>query len=98
MAKIVHIEPGQAKPLEGPAAGSLKQIEIPVTPQPKTRAQRRGNAKAERLRKEHARQGQTTPAPHKTIERQKQRSRKRRREIYSLAAKADSAKGVVKPN
>jgi hypothetical protein len=46
MANIAHIEPGQVIPNdEEPAAGPPKQIEVTVTPQPKTRAQRRGNAK-----------------------------------------------------
>jgi hypothetical protein len=99
MAKIEYIAPGQAIPNdEEPAAGLPKQIETTVTPNPKTRAERRGNVKAERLRKAQERQGQTTPPSREQSERQRQRSRKRRRDIYNLAAKADAARDRTKQN
>jgi hypothetical protein len=95
MAKIVHIEPGQVEPnQEGPAAETPKHIEITVTPNPTTRAQRRMNNKAVALSKAQERQGGSAPAPHKLSPGQLKARRKREREIHHLAAKAGSAKEV----
>lgn len=98
MAKIIRygavIPPD---PGERPAV-QVTRIEVTVTPDPKTTAQRRGNAKAEQLGNAQARQAAHTPAPQKVSKWQKKARRKRKREIYRLAAKADAARDGIKQN
>jgi hypothetical protein len=99
MTKIVYIAPGQVIPNhEEPPTEPTKRIEIPVTLQPKTRAQRQMNDKAAALSKAQARQDQNAPAPRKLSKWQKKARRKRKREIYRLAAKADAARGSNEQN
>jgi hypothetical protein len=95
MAKIVSSASGPIPPDPGDPAPRpiLERKEVVVTPNPKTKAQREGNAKAQRLADAVMREEQNAHAPSKLTPTQKTRRRKLKRDEYYKAVEAALAAG-----
>jgi hypothetical protein len=93
MAKIIHCQSGPIQ--SDPAPPAIKRKEIVVTPEPKTKAQRRANAKAEKFRA--AMERQFEPKPARNDKSRKKAQRRRKRKLYENAVKDALAKGTISP-
>lgn len=99
MAKIINsasgpIPPDPNEPI--PKARPARK-EVVVTPDPKTKAQRRANKKAVGLAEAAKRQEKNAYVPHKLRKGQKKARRKRIRDIHFKAMEADLERGTISP-
>jgi hypothetical protein len=92
VAKIIHYQSG---PIQTDPVPAVKRKEIVVTPEPKTKAQLRANAKAAKLRA--ALDRQFAPKPAQSDKSRKKAQRRRKRKLYADAAKDALAKGTISP-
>jgi hypothetical protein len=99
MAKVVNFGSGPIPSDPGdPAPRPIVERKEPtVTPNPKTKAQREGNTKAQRLADAARLQEQNAHAPSKLTPTQKTRRRKRKRDEYYKAVEAALAAGRITP-
>jgi hypothetical protein len=99
MAKIVNSASGPIPP--GPLDLAPRAIdgrkELLVTPNPKTKAQRQANTKAQRLIAATKRQEENAYVPAKLSKWQKKARRKRERELRYKVMQADLASGKITP-
>jgi hypothetical protein len=97
MPKIIHAQSGPQPPDPDtrPAVSPPNKVEIVITPEPKTTAQRRANAKAKRLGTAYERQEQNTYAPRKLSKWQKKAQRKGIRDAHYRAVQSDLQRGAI---
>jgi hypothetical protein len=97
MDKIVCSESGPIPedPVKSPAVSPPEGIEVTVTPDPKTKAQRQANDKASGLTAAQAQQQQNAYQRPKLSKWQKKAQRKREREAHYKAIQADLASGAI---
>jgi hypothetical protein len=95
MAKLVNYSSGPISPdpNQPPAIDGHK--EVIVTPNPKTKAQRQGNTKAQGLIAATKRQEQNAQASVKLSKWQKKARRKRKRELRYKVVQTDQAGGRI---
>jgi hypothetical protein len=97
MPKIIRAQSGP-EPLDPdtqPTVRPPNKVEIVITPEPKTTAQRRANAKAKRLGAAYERQEQNTFASRKLSKWQKKARRKGIRDAYYKAVQSDLQRGAI---
>jgi hypothetical protein len=97
MAKLIHYVSGP-EPLDPdlqPASLPPNKVEITVTPEPKTRKQRQGNAKAKAFDTAMKRQEANAHPQRRQSESQRTALRKLRRDLYHYAVRKDLAAGKI---
>jgi hypothetical protein len=97
MPKIIHAQSGPQPPDPETQPASIRpdRIEIVVTPTPKIRKERQANAKAKNNQQAYERQQANAYAPDKQSETQRTARRKRARDKYHDAVRADLAAGKI---
>jgi hypothetical protein len=95
MAKLVNYSSGPISPDPNQPPAITGRKEVVVTPEPKTKAQRQANAKAQRLVAATKRQEENAHASVKLSKWQKKARRKRIRDIHYKAVQADLKSGAI---
>jgi hypothetical protein len=95
MAKIINSGSGPIPPDPNQPPAIDRRKEVVVTPNPKTKAQREANAKAQGLKAAAGQQEQNAYAPSKLTPTQKTARRKGKRDHKYKAIQADLAAGRI---